>query len=332
MPDKRASGCKIKAAKPHELHNSEGLLSDMQNDLQITIAHHGAELVSIQYGGREYMWNGDTEYWGRIAPILFPIVGRLSGDTLRIKGREFQMKQHGFARDAEFSQSGIKVDSIIGKVLLQTCQPPLKFIMSQYGKPQNYPYDFELSVSYEIQGQIVSCSWEVLNTGKETMHFQIGAHPAFMLPNYNANEAIHGYLQCYDVNNHVVSPFVTSYLVDGLRHGYGSPKALVNKEALIAITNESFANDAILIEGSQVASVSLFDQQLRKVLTVLCPQAEAYGLWAPSKPGCPFVCIEPWCGIADRYDFNGDISERLCNHSLEPSNTYSFNYLIQINQ
>lgn len=302
----------------------------MQNDLQITIAHHGAELVSLKCGGREYMWNGDSNYWGRIAPILFPIVGRLAGDTLRINGTAYQMKQHGFARDAEFSQSSIKIDSVIGNVLLQTCQPPLKFIMSQYGKQQNYPYDFELSVSYEIQGQIVSCSWEVRNNGKETMHFQIGAHPAFILPNYNANEAVHGYLQCYDKNNCVVSPLVTSYLVDGLRHSYGSPKALVNREALIAITKDTFVNDALLIEGGQVASISLFDQQLRKVLTVICPQAEAFGLWAPSKPGCSFVCIEPWCGIADRYIFNGDISEREYNHSLTPGSKYQFNYFIQI--
>ena len=50
-------------------------------------------------------------------------------------------------------------------------------------------------------------------------------------------------------------------------------------------------------------------------------------LWAPStKPGCPFICIEPWCGIADRYDFEGDISERQYNHRLAPKESYAFNY------
>ena len=36
-------------------------------------------------------------------PILFPIVGRLNGDVLRIDGVEYPMKQHGFARRSAFA-------------------------------------------------------------------------------------------------------------------------------------------------------------------------------------------------------------------------------------
>ena len=76
----------------------------MNNDLQITIDHKGAELVSIQCDGKEYLWNGDDKFWNRHAPILFPIVGKLADDKLRIEGHEYTMKQHGFARDTEFME------------------------------------------------------------------------------------------------------------------------------------------------------------------------------------------------------------------------------------
>ena len=299
-------------------------------DIQITVADNGAELISIQREGREYMWCGDPTFWGRRAPILFPIVGRLADDTLRINGQEYRMKQHGFARDAEFLRLEPNTSFLGGALNIQAIKAPLVFKMYQDGMPANYPYQFDLLARYEAANDIVSCSWEVKNLGSETMHFQIGAHPAFNLPDYNAEDEIHGYVKFFDANGNEVSPIITSCLVDGLRHAYGRPKALPNCATLCPITNRTFANDALLIEGSQVASIALLDKQQCEVLRVVCPQAEAFGIWAPNKTGCPFVCLEPWCGIADRYNFNGDISEREYNHSLNPGGGYVFSYMIQI--
>ena len=93
---------------------------------------------------------------------------------------------------------------------------------------------------------------------------------------------------------------------------------------------ETFANDALLVEGGQVAGAVLLNKAGHEVLKVSCPQAEAFGLWAPNKKGCPFVCIEPWCGIADRVGFNGDIKERDCIHSLAPNETYNYTYSLSI--
>ena len=74
--------------------------------VQFTVANHGAELQSVQLGGHEFLWQGDPAYWGRRAPILFPIVGKVADDTLRIDGHEYTMKQHGFARDTVFDLCG----------------------------------------------------------------------------------------------------------------------------------------------------------------------------------------------------------------------------------
>lgn len=304
----------------------------MNNDLQITIDHKGAELVSIQCDGREYLWNGDEKLWSRHAPILFPIVGRLANDTLRIKGREYTMKQHGFARDAEFTLQNVNLNISPNNVIFNSIDPPIKYVMDSPGRLPNYPYYFSLAVNYDIQGNIINCMWEVRNLGVETMYFQIGAHPAFLLPDYNEKDAIHGYIQCYDDKGKVINPMICNYLEEGLRYSYGTPKTLHNEYDVLAITNTTFQHDALLIGAKQVKCASLFDKKGNKVLTVNCPQADAFGIWAPNKPGCPFVCIEPWCGMADRYDFSGDISEREYNHSLKSGETYLFSYSIQIHR
>lgn len=302
----------------------------MQKDFQILVSNIGAELKSIQRDGREYLWNADKTYWGRTAPILFPIVGRLADNTLRINGQEYKMKQHGFARDAEFLRLEPKTSLLGGALDVQAINAPLVFKMYQEGMPANYPYQFDLLARYKAANNIVSCSWEVKNLGAKTMHFQIGAHPAFVLPDYNAADAVHGYIQFYDNQGVIVKPVAKNFLVDGLRYSYESPKQVTDENAVLLIKNDTFVNDAILIEDSQVASATLFDKHGHKVLTVVCPQAEAFGIWAPNKPGCPFVCIEPWCGIADRFDFDGDISERELNHQLKPRETYLFIYSVQI--
>lgn len=280
--------------------------------MNISVSHNGAELQSIVAGGREYLWQGDKAFWSRRAPILFPIVGKLAGDTLRVAGQAYTMKQHGFARDAEF----VERDG--------------RFVLAEEGR-DNYPFAYELSVRYAVDGNTLTCNWQVKNRGDKTMHSQIGAHPAFLLPEYDANDAIHGYVQCYDANGNIVSPLLFNRLEDGLRIPFGTPKALLNKEAILALTNTTFADDAILIEAQQVAKVALFDKHGKRALTVSCPQADAFGIWAPAKPGCPFVCIEPWCGIADKVGFAGDISERDCIHSLEPGKNYEFCYSINLN-
>ena len=38
------------------------------------------------------------------------------------------------------------------------------------------------------------------------------------------------------------------------------------------------------------------------------PDARYLGLW--SKPGAPFVCIEPWRGVADPQGFDADLREK----------------------
>ena len=277
------------------------------------VSTHGAELQSLQCDGKEYLWHGDPKYWGRRSPILFPMVGKVYGGFFRVDGKEYPMGQHGFARDSEFVFDG-------ERYVLAGC--PL----------EKYPYKFELSVRYRAEGKRFYAEWEVLNTDTRDIHFQLGAHPALLLPDYHEEDPVHGYLQCFDEDGKAVKQPMLSHGLDG---GYltelDAPVPMpVDEEGLLTVTGETFSIDTFMLEHGAVKSVTLLDKDKKPYLSVGSDQTEAYGIWAPYKPGCPFVCLEPWCGITDLVGFSGELSERYLDHSLKPGEKFEFTYWIEI--
>ena len=280
--------------------------------LQFSVSPHGAELQSLQCEGREYLWHGDPAYWGRRSPILFPMVGKVYGGVFRVDGKEYPMGQHGFARDSEFVFDG-------ERYVLAGC--PL----------EKYPYRFALSVRYRAEGRRFYAEWEVLNTDTRDIHFQLGAHPALLLPDYNESDPVHGYLQCFDAAGKVVSqPMLSHGLSEGYLTELDAPVPMpVDEDGLLPITGETFSIDTFMLEHGSVKSVTLLDKSRRPYLSVGSDQTEAYGIWAPYKPGCPFVCLEPWCGITDLVGFQGELSERYLDHRLKPGEKFEFTYWIE---
>ena len=283
----------------------------LSNDtIVIEVAEHGAELVSLSKGDHEYIWNGDPAFWNRHAPILFPIVGKTFNNELHIDGKTYPIKQHGFARDSEFVSLGE------GRILIMDTD-----CLAQY------PYRFSLEADYRLVGSSVKITWTVSNLDDKPMHFQIGAHPGFMLPDHNATDNVHGFVRYYDKDGRPISPIIVSALDDGNRVPLSEPRRI---PANMPIVEDTFAHDALIFEQGQVTTVELCDKQGHPVLSVSCPQAEAFGIWAPHKEGCPFVCLEPWCGICDAKGFTGDISQRTYSHCLAPKEQYRFTYKITV--
>lgn len=280
------------------------------NILSIEVAEHGAELISLKKDGCEYMWSGDAAYWNRHAPILFPAVGKPYNNEIHINGKVYPMKQHGFARDREFTTLG---DG--------------RLRMIPFNHSEQYPYMFDLVAEYRLVGCSVEITWTVTNLDDKEMHFQIGAHPGFMLPDYDVTDEVHGFVCYYGKDGQPVNPTIISALEDGNR----VPLASTNRiPAEMPVTADTFAHDALIFEEGQVAVAELLDKQGHPVLSVRCPQAEAFGIWAPHKKGCPFVCLEPWCGICDEKGYTGDIFKRTYSHHLAPGEEYRFTYTITI--
>ena len=73
------------------------------SNLTAEINRFGAELISLKNNAqKEYIWEGNPDFWGKHSPILFPIVGTLKNNSFHYDGKDYQLSRHGFAREMEF--------------------------------------------------------------------------------------------------------------------------------------------------------------------------------------------------------------------------------------
>ena len=285
------------------------------NLISIEVAEHGAEMTSLVKGDREYLWTGDERFWNRQAPILFPSVGKPYNNEIHVDGVAYPLYQHGYARDSQFA------------VLASDNDHELRLRMLENESSQGYPYRLRLEVCYRLEGSVVEAVWTVENLDDKEAYFQIGGHPGFLLPDYDPEKTVNGYVRLYNKEGKLVAPTLTSDVDDGCRVPRSSKVTLLSETPLMP---DTFLHDALIIEEGQLTKVELCNRHGNPVLNVDCPQADAYGIWAPHKEGCPFVCLEPWCGICDSKGFTDDISKRTYIHSLAPGETYTFTYTIEV--
>ena len=93
----------------------------------------GAELFSLKdKNNKEFIWEGNPNFWGKHSPILFPIVGSLKNNTFEYNGTSYSLPRHGFARELTFEVIDKKEDSVIFS--LQSNEETLK----KYGSRKKY--------------------------------------------------------------------------------------------------------------------------------------------------------------------------------------------------
>lgn len=282
------------------------------NEIRIEADSHGAELRSLKdkHTGREYMWCGDAAYWGRVSPVLFPVVGCYRDKECRHEGKTYSLPQHGFARDMEFA-------------LLAQNEEELRFRLTDTEETrENYPFAFDLEITYRLCGRKVQVIWEVQNPAGKPLHFSIGGHPAFAAPKREADKTT-CYIEFAGAENLQVRK-----IADGLATDRVEEVALLTG-GVLPVTEEVFADDALVIEGNQTGQVSLLNENRDKYLTVSF-NAPLFGVWTPPGKNAPFICIEPWYGRCDREDFTGELSEREWGNELAPEETFMAAYSIEV--
>ncbi|MDU6115567.1 MAG: aldose 1-epimerase family protein [Paeniclostridium sordellii] len=284
------------------------------NKLIIETTNKGAELINIysKTENKELLWSGDSKFWGRHSPILFPIVGRLKDNETIIDSKLYNMNQHGFARDMEFNLIDKSINSIT-------------YILKSNSKTKSfYPYDFELTVKYTLIDTTINIDWKVFNKSNKDMYFSIGAHPAFNIPFYD-NESINDYFlkfECSkDINNYTLEgPFV-------------SKKSEVKSIDILNLTPELFKNDALIYDN--INKISICSKNNTSSIGIKFESFPFVGIWSPyykeSNSIAPFLCIEPWYGIADSIDSTKIFKDKLGINKLPNKETFIASYSITIN-
>lgn len=274
----------------------------------------GAELKSIwDYESRiEFLWQGDNKHWARSAPWLFPIVGKLRDDQYWLRSKFFNMKQHGFARDMKFEVFEQERDRV--SMRLENNDETYKV----------YPFLFRFNIQYKVYGPKMLIEVEVKNVDKKEMLFSLGFHPAFNVPMTKGEKYEDYYLEFSEQE---------SRGVHGLHNGlvnFHEPdnKKVFHPNGVIKLTPSLFSNDALILSDPESEHVILRSQKHDNYLRLEFGSVPYLGLWAAK--GAPFICVEPWYGVADAVDSNGDFYEKEGLIVLEAGDNFKASFSIHI--
>ncbi|MFB9865146.1 aldose 1-epimerase family protein [Rufibacter immobilis] len=287
----------------------------LENDyVRVGVKSAGAELCSLvkKDAGLEYLWQADGTFWNRHAPVLFPIVGRLPQDQYLHQGKTYQLPQHGFARDKEFALVEQEPDQLVYE--LTSSAETLKV----------YPFHFALRISYRLQGQTLEVKWEVRHTGEGEMLFSIGAHPAFNVPLLPGQEFEDYYLEFSQPET------LSRYLLEdgtGLQNGLTEP--VLENMAVLPLRYEQYKKDALVFKGYRSERITLKCDQHPHFVQMQFAGFPFLGIWT-KRVGAPFLCLEPWYGIAGSAGAPIELSQKEGMQSLGVGETFEAAYSITI--
>ena len=265
----------------------------------------GAELCSLKDSkGKEYIWEGNLEFWGKHSPILFPIVGTLKNNSYQYNGVKYHLSRHGFAREMEFKLTNKSKNSATFSI--RTSEETLT----------KYPFDFELQICYTLNENILEIEYKVINNGKFQMPFSIGAHPAFSLvgsfENYSISFNQEEPLEYYILENDLIS---------------NKTKKLDIEHQKTSLNYALFENDALIFKTLKSNSLTILENS-KSLLKVNFEGFPSLGIW--TKKNAPFLCIEPWFGYSDTEDNFGDLFQKEGILILEENEKFKSKFNIEI--
>ena len=255
----------------------------------------GAELHRLTgKDGREWLWDGNAAQWSGRAPILFPIVGMLAGETFLWEGQTYQLEKHGFARRRRFEL--VERDAASATLRLKA-DKATRLV---------YPFDFELDLRFAL-GEALTVAATVRNRGDGAMPFSFGFHPALRWPRDGAARLLFNKQESGPVSR-----------IDG-QGLLARQEPLPGDGCELLLDDALFVDDAMIVRD--VASRGLRFEAGDAHVNLSWSNLPDLGLW--TKPRAPFLCIEPWAGFNDPAGFAGDLSEKPGIVMLAPASEWS---------
>jgi len=292
--------------------------------LEVGIDPKGAELVSLYHKDHdlEYMWGANPLFWGKSSPVLFPIVGGLKDNKYVFEGKTYNLPRHGFARDMVFEIEDHWDDGI--SFLLRSNEDTLKV----------YPFAFEFRLVYELYANLLSVTYHVTNLGENDMYFSVGGHPAFVVPMEEGLIYQDYYLEFEEEENLKRWPVNLQGLIEE------EPKAIFDKTLIddelveietkfLPLTKELFHKDALVFKQLNSSIVTLKSEKSEHSLRFDFAGFPFLGIWAAKDAN--FVCIEPWCGIADSVRHSQELTEKEGINILPAGDVFERAWAVKLN-
>ncbi|MGN0349964.1 MAG: aldose 1-epimerase family protein [Roseburia sp.] len=287
------------------------------NGYQVLVHTLGAELKSYTNPyGHEYIWNSDPAYWMHSSPLLFPTIGNVRNGETTIHGKIFSMPKHGFCKESEFEVAAQARDSV-------------RFLLKSNEKTRlHYPYQFELYLSYQLDGAKLSMDYMVVNKDTKTMFYHIGAHPGFMLP-ISDTEVLSDCVLEFEKEERF-----WSYEYDLAHLEFNEEKKVMQQAngTTLPLTIKMFDKDAIFFENTNSHKVSFLNAKTKKGVTIFYPDFASIAFWTPAGGNAPFLCLEPWNGSAIFHQDDDIFSHKRGILSLAPESRKRYHLEISLNE
>ncbi len=250
----------------------------------------GSQLSTLRdSAGHDLLWDGDPAFWNGRAPLLFPIVGSLAQGTYRLAGKSYALPRHGFARNKPFD------------IITASSTKAILRLQADDATRTVYPFDFQLQMEFEVREATLTVTACVMNEGGVPMPASFGYHPAFCWPlPYGAPRAEHA-IEFALEEPEPIRRLDAAGLVTAVRH----PTPVHGRR--LPLEDALFKDDVLIL--APVHSQALrYGADSGPRIELRFPDTPLLGLW--SKPGAPFICIEPWHGMSDPAGFTGDFTAK----------------------
>ncbi len=228
---------------------------------------------------KELLYDAKGE-WEYSDHVLFPVIG--ANNVYGLYGKSYALPQrHGFAFYSDFevtNQQGSSVSICLKK---------------EEGEEKEYPFAFEMTLTYSLNGNKLIREGEVLNKGEDPLVFQFGLHPAFNVDFSKASLEIGEGTTLFvlgkdgDIYKETPWPFPSSWSI---------VRAEVADKDTLVLDNPT---KKIVLNNGLGGKIQLLTN---------CPY---YALWTPHKVNeDDFLCVESWYGISPYKGMPQDLSRR----------------------
>lgn len=267
----------------------------LKNDkLTVQFSELGGALSSIKDNdGVEYLWQGNPEYWSGQAPVLFPICGSVRNDEVLLEGKTRRIPRHGLVRKENFTYK--KIDDTTVAFTYKATEKTLK----------EYPFDFELTIVYILNGSTITTQYQVKNNDTKKMPYFIGGHPGFNCPLVEGTSYEDYYLEFSEVETtSVPQSFPETGLLDTRK-----------RTPLLEITNRLdleyslFSHDALTLDRLKSRSVTLKSSKTDKGLRLDFSDFPNLILWSTTNKS-PFIALEPWSGLSTSLEESDNLVQK----------------------
>ena len=242
------------------------------SEITATFSSVGAELISVQKAGREYIWQNETGEWAGHAPLLFPVCGRCG---VKVDGVAYPIPFHGVARRAEFT-------------LKEQGDTFITFELTSNEETEKlFPFAFIFRAKYVLTGDTLSLSYEVENPADKCLYFFCGSHEAYAL-----DQEIDAYEVEFEKEETLIHHYTTKEgRLSGETANLGTKKVFPLPLAYLQNSN------SIILKNIRSRKVTLREIG-GKTLAEITFEGFSNMLFWRAMNG-KYICIEPWANVPD---------------------------------